>query len=246
MASPQKENGYTPIANEILDALSRTKLTGQEFRVLMHIFRKTYGYSRKEYTASLSEIGQTIGMNRIVVKKMVDKLLPRKVIAVTAEGNTKLTYRINKNYEEWVLPPRVTVSVTAEGNNIATAEGNTKEVLPIIRKQERKNIKKAPPKRTADFHSFFWPVYPKKKDKGAALKKWESLAKAGTLPPTEEVVMAINAEIEEKRILRATKQFCPEWKNASTWLNKGCWDDEHTVECEPRIEKIYPDIKGLT
>jgi phage replication O-like protein O len=242
MASPQKENGYTPIANEILEALAKTKLTGQEFRVLMHIFRQTYGYSRKEYTASLSTIGQAIDMNRIVVKKMIDKLLPRKVICVTAEGNKALTYRINKNYEEWVLPPRVTVGVTAEGNKIVTYEGNTKEVLPIIRKQKTKNIKKSPSKRTADFHSFFWPIYPKKKDKAAALKKWESLAKSGVLPPTENVIASVKAEIEEKKTLRFENKFCPEWKNPSTWLNKGCWDDDHTIPCEPKKEKKWADV----
>jgi len=236
MASPQKENGYTPIANEILDALSRTKLTGQEFRVLMHIFRKTYGYSRKEYTASLSEIGQAIGMNRIVVKKMVDKLLPRKVIAVTAEGNSALTYRINKNYEEWVLPPKVTPTVTPRGNNIATPRGNTQNVLPIIRKQKTKNIKRTPSKRTADFHSFFWPIYPKKKNKGAAQKKWETFAKNGTLPETEIVLSAIRAEIDEKKNLIETNQFCPEWKNPEVWLNKQCWCDDHTVPSRPKPE----------
>lgn len=238
MASPQKENGYTPIANEILEALSRTKLTGQEFRVLMHFFRQTYGYSRKEYTASLATIGQAIDMNRIVVKKMIDKLLPRKVIAVTAEGNKELTYRINKNYDEWVLPPKVTTTVTPEGNNFVTAEGNTKRVLPIIGKQERKNIKKTPPKRTADFHSFFWPIYPNKKGKQGALKKWESLAISGKLPTTEKILSAIKEQIKEKEYLCRNNKFCPEWKHPSTWLNNGCWDDE--VQCEPKPkEKIY-------
>ena len=34
MASPQKENGYTPIANEILEELVKIDLLGAEFRVL--------------------------------------------------------------------------------------------------------------------------------------------------------------------------------------------------------------------
>lgn len=238
MASPQKENGYTPIANELLEALSKTRLTGQEFRLLMHIFRKTYGYSRKDYTASLTTIGQAIDMNRIVVKKMVDKLLPRKVIRVTAEGNTALTYRINKNYEEWVLPPKVTPGVTAEGNNIVTAEGNTKPVLPIIRKQKEKNKKKPPSRRTADFHSFFWPIYPKKVGKQGALKKWESLAKKGALPEIDVIVSAIEAQIHEKEYLIKSKKFCPEWKHPSTWLNNGCWEDEVACEQKPRKEYV--------
>lgn len=34
MAEPQKENGYTPIANEIMDALCRIRIPGEERQVL--------------------------------------------------------------------------------------------------------------------------------------------------------------------------------------------------------------------
>ena len=48
MASPQKENGYTPIAHEILEALAKQLLSPDEWRILMIIFRKTYGWDKKE------------------------------------------------------------------------------------------------------------------------------------------------------------------------------------------------------
>jgi phage replication O-like protein O len=48
METPQLEDGYTRIANEILEALARAEFSGRERRVLDVIFRMTYGYRRKE------------------------------------------------------------------------------------------------------------------------------------------------------------------------------------------------------
>lgn len=43
MASPQIENGYTTIANEILDHLYKQPLNGTELKVVMCILRYTFG-----------------------------------------------------------------------------------------------------------------------------------------------------------------------------------------------------------
>lgn len=55
MPKPQKEEGYTPIANEILEALAQMKLTSHEWRFLMALFRKTYGYRKKEDMIPISQ-----------------------------------------------------------------------------------------------------------------------------------------------------------------------------------------------
>ena len=132
MASPQKENGFTPISNELLDALAASKLTGLELRFIMHLLRNTYGYSRKEYTASLSEIGDGIGVGRISVKKTADRLLAHRVIVVTPQGNRQpVTYRLNKNYDVWCYPTGLQSAVTPQGNNLLPHK-----VTPIIRKKK--------------------------------------------------------------------------------------------------------------
>ena len=38
---------------------------------------------------------------------------------------------------------------------------------------------------------------------------------------------AIQLEIKVKNDLKSKSQFCPEWKNFNTWLNKRCWEDEY-------------------
>lgn len=56
MASPQIENGYTTIANEILDHLYKQPLNGTELKVVMCILRYTFGFRRKSHKLSASFI----------------------------------------------------------------------------------------------------------------------------------------------------------------------------------------------
>ena len=45
--APQLENGYTRIADELLEALSAARLGGGHFRVVFAVMRLTYGYGLK-------------------------------------------------------------------------------------------------------------------------------------------------------------------------------------------------------
>ena len=45
MASPQLEDGFTRVANELLEALAKLKLCAYETKVLIFIIRKTYGWN---------------------------------------------------------------------------------------------------------------------------------------------------------------------------------------------------------
>lgn len=60
MASPQTEDGYTAIANEIMEALIAAELSGQEFRIALLVIRKTYGFKKKEDAISLSQMCPSI------------------------------------------------------------------------------------------------------------------------------------------------------------------------------------------
>jgi phage replication O-like protein O len=57
MASPQLENGYTKIANELLDVLMRHPevMKGSLFQVIAVVWRKTYGWDKKEDSISISQ-----------------------------------------------------------------------------------------------------------------------------------------------------------------------------------------------
>lgn len=73
--------------------------------------------------------------------------------------------------------------------------------------------------------SIFWLNYPNKKGKTYAKKCWDKLEKEKKLPDIKFVVDAIKNQVKEKAYLKKLNRFCPEWKNPSTWLNQGCWED---------------------
>ena len=69
MASPQTENGYTKIANELLDAVCALQLSGHEWSVVHAIIRKTYGYNKKEDWVTNTQIADLTGLHRVRVSE---------------------------------------------------------------------------------------------------------------------------------------------------------------------------------
>src|SRR5690625_5575666 len=102
MAKPQIENGYTKIANEILEVVQHFKFTVNEMKLIMCIWRFTYGFQRKEHEMSLSFFEQHTGLTRGRVNKSLKDLKENNVIFVQ-KGNAKKSnsYSFNKNYDEW-------------------------------------------------------------------------------------------------------------------------------------------------
>lgn len=73
----------------------------------------------------------------------------------------------------------------------------------------------------------FYSLFPNKKERKAAIARWKTLCKSNELPEIEIIVAAIEKQIEWRATARGA--FRPEWKNPSTWLNKGCWADEVNI-----------------
>ena len=61
-ASPQVEDGYTRISNELLGALVLADLTKQQWEVVMAVARKTYGFNKTTDDIALSQLAaMTVG-----------------------------------------------------------------------------------------------------------------------------------------------------------------------------------------
>ncbi|MCM3411485.1 replication protein [Metabacillus litoralis] len=102
MASPQTKNGYTRIANEILEVIAKTDLNGTQLRIVMVIWRYTYGFRRKEYEMSLVFLSEAIDTTKSHVKKELNALIGRRIINVVGIGKRRgRILSFNKNYEEW-------------------------------------------------------------------------------------------------------------------------------------------------
>lgn len=135
MASPQKENGYTPIANEILEELVKIDLLGAELRVLLFIIRKTYGYHKKSDQISFTQFEKGTGISRQTINKTLKNLMAKGLIVKICLPGGNIGYSFIKDHENWVVKTHLLVKgkwVTSQDVFTKTS----KDVLTHKRKKE--------------------------------------------------------------------------------------------------------------
>jgi phage replication O-like protein O len=102
MANPQIENGFIMIATEIMEALIKINLSGQEIRSVLFVIRKTYGFKKKNDFIALSQFAKMLNISKIRASQIIKVLENRKILTVTKNINgIGKEYRFNKNFEEW-------------------------------------------------------------------------------------------------------------------------------------------------
>ena len=106
MAKPQKEYGYTQIANELLDALCRIDLNPVPARVLWFIIRMTYGYHKKADSISLSQIAAGTGLPIRSARRGKKWLGKNNFIIIKNYRKNKQNLvseiALQKDYEKWI------------------------------------------------------------------------------------------------------------------------------------------------
>lgn len=99
---PQIEDGYTRIANEILENIMKVSLNGTQFRIVMAVWRYTYGFQRKEHDLSLSFLSKATRASKSQVDRELSALIDRKIITVVGAGERgSRVVAFNKNHDEW-------------------------------------------------------------------------------------------------------------------------------------------------
>lgn len=116
MASPQTENGFTKLANELLEQLSLVQMSGSEWQFIMCLIRKTYGYNKKEDFITNSQIAKMSGLRKERISEAKGRLLARNIVT---EKRNKIS--LQKDWEQW---KELRKSVT----------GDTEKRIKVIRK----------------------------------------------------------------------------------------------------------------
>lgn len=106
MSLPQTEDGFTRLANELLDAIIRFDFTKRQYAVLLAVVRKTYGYNKKADALSIYQISVMTGIDRAHISKAVAELHAMNVLTKAengrvAHGQIVPEISINKNYKTW-------------------------------------------------------------------------------------------------------------------------------------------------
>jgi phage replication O-like protein O len=249
--NPQKENGYTPISNELLEVIYKSKFNATQLKILLIVCRYTYGFSRKEHSISESFIAKGINISKRYISNELNNLIKQKVIKVI-KSHTDTTAKIlglNKHYDEWegrTILQQVNNTSTGEQYFNTTVEqlfippveqyfNTTVEQLFIppveqLFHQENKSLKqniKQSLKQNIkqDIELFFesvWKLYPNKK------------GKAQISDTNKKELQKVGFEILQKCIDRyvRTKETWKAYQNGSTFFNSGYVDylDENFEE----------------
>jgi phage replication O-like protein O len=223
MANPQLEQGYTRIANEIMDALAKYQLNGTQWRILIVVFRYTYGFARKDHDLSETFISNITGIHRKQIGRELSVLIKNKLLIVKkpASFTSSRILAFNKDYESWEgvstktltgdknATPNELVELTGSGLVDPTGNG----LVDHIKKYTKEKINKG---YIDDFFEEVWQQYPKKKGKGQVSKaQKEKLYKIGR----DEIFRAI--ERYKKETTGRDHQYI---MYGSTFFNSGYID----------------------
>jgi len=122
MANPQLENGYTRLANELLDNIVRMPLTPYEFKVILFVIRKTDGYQKKMNNITNSQIVKGTGIYKSNVSRTISKLLNRRMLIRIGK-----LIGVQKDYELWL--PKLSQQITID-TKVISQDNNDNNQLP--------------------------------------------------------------------------------------------------------------------
>jgi phage replication O-like protein O len=227
----QLENGFTKIANELLQVVYGTDFNATQLKIILLIIRFTYGYQKKDAEISLTFISKGTGISKRYVSSELKKLIESKVILITRDHSDTESrkLKLNKCYKDWVGYRTIVQQVkdtstddetrTQQMNNPSPQQMNNSSTKKENNKENNKE------KEIDDFFEKIWKLLPKKKGKAKVLDKQKKY---------------LYEEVGEKDLVKAIKLFNKEMENkdkqyipyGSTFLNSGYVDYLDQVEVE--------------
>jgi len=133
MASPQTDKGYTRIANELLEAILKQPLNGNELKAVIYVIRETYGWGRKNAPISFGMISRYTGICRRTAIRVCLALEKRGIIVFYGSGSRATHIMgVQKNYEMWTVPVDNLLEdeKTSDSRDTSTSDTQTTSKLP--------------------------------------------------------------------------------------------------------------------
>jgi phage replication O-like protein O len=162
MANPQAENGYTRLANEILEIMAKVKLSPTQYRLLFVVWRFTYGFNRKSHNFSLGFLANATGCDKRSIQRDLTKLEEKKVILQEVKNGVGRVIEFNKNYDDWfesigeTTNGQIANGQIANGETTNTSVGETTNgTIGEIANQERNKENYKENTTTTDCFNFY-------------------------------------------------------------------------------------------
>lgn len=139
MASPQVENGFTRIANELLERLLASCLSPNEWRVLLCIVRLSYGFRTKTARITGARVASMTGIAPQNVSTALRRLAERNMIVRAGKQ-----MGLQKDWERWQTAEQTSLaSITSEhGLDDAEPKSNRRLLPKVIGGYEELNALK--------------------------------------------------------------------------------------------------------
>lgn len=206
------DDGYTRLANELLDAAMCSGLPETELCILMAVWRKTYGYNKKMDWISNEQLEEMIKKHHTHCSTAKNNLIRKKVLI--QEGRR---IGMNKNVSEWqtknngfcktlAKPAKKTLAEVAKAPKqklLNTKDNNTKDKKdntnkPPIVPQESNPKSKAKPKTSLDAASAEIPEWLSRD----TWLSWVSYRKeiGKTIKSAQTITQAINTLMKSREI----------------------------------------------
>ncbi|EPT6987831.1 replication protein [Cronobacter turicensis] len=246
------EDGYAKLSNMLLEAYAGADLTKRQFKVLLAILRKTYGWNKPMDRISDSQISE---IAKLPVKRCNEaKLELVRMGLIKQQGGM---FGPNKNIDEWCIPQNEGISLkTGDKTSLKLREshpskqGDTKDTIQKKERQYKNTMpeqvqakqEKAPSRHEETdkaFENIFWRAGMVKKGKQKAISAFRSQfqewRKESRGTPEQFAQM-----LAEDIACRKGKQFGFDNLHPATYLNGKRWNDEKPIPETPQAKSSSP------
>ena len=127
------DDGYTRTANELMDTLIKADLTKHQYKVMLALIRKTYGFNKSFDRITNTQIAEMTGVHHTHICKAKNELIDRKLLVVSGRmiGPNKVVSewkeKISRNCE--TLAEKAKQSLAETANGVKQKQLNTKDTI---------------------------------------------------------------------------------------------------------------------
>ncbi len=243
------EDGYAKLSNMLLEAYAGADLTKRQFKVLLAILRKTYGWNKAMDRISDSQIAE---IAKLPVKRCNEtKLQLVRMGLIKQQGGM---FGPNKNINEWCIPQNEGIPLkTGDKTSLKLREsypskqGDTKDTIQKKEIQDKNTMPEqvqAKQKKSSDqhketdhaFENIFWCAgmhKTGKKNAKSAFRTQFTLWRKETKGSAGEFARFLADDIK----LRLGVQFGFDKLHPSTYLNGQRWNDEKPATAVQQVNK---------
>lgn len=130
-STPQLEDGFTMLANELMERVLGFGFSHREQSIVFTIFRKTYGYGKKEDDMSASQIGDMCKIARQHVTSTLNLLALRNVIS-KRPGRYGSIIGIQKDHRRWITAEQMkSLPTSPELGQVGRQNGGESDALIV-------------------------------------------------------------------------------------------------------------------